>query len=130
MQNKQVPEECFHFGRDGEQKWMKYSRLQKRTLVEVGALRERLGEHAPMIYLPEMRQGKDSLISPDFLSINAQAMLDGIKPTWMNKNFVWTLDNMWEYPFLWNEVKSKNGVAKLVIVKKLIGGEVEHPVTH
>lgn len=109
MQDKQFTEECFHFGRNGEQKWMKYSLLHKRTLVEVGALREKLGSGAPMIYLPEAFLGKDKLISPDFLSVNAEAMLKGQLPLWMNKNFVWTLENMWDCPFLWNEVKSKNG---------------------
>jgi hypothetical protein len=109
MQNKQFTEESFHFGRDGEQKWMSYSLLKKRMLIEVGALREKLGDHAPSIYLPEKRQGSDRYVSPDFLSINAKAMLNETKPTWMDKGFVWTLENMWKYPFLWNEVKSKNG---------------------
>lgn len=130
MQDKQFTEECFHFGRDGEQKWMKYSLLQKRTLVEVGALREKLGNGAPMIYLPEAFLGKDKLISPDFLSVNAEAMLKGQLSLWMDKKFIWTTENMWDYPFLWNEVKTKNGCTWSKMLKRWQTGVDGYQLRH
>ncbi len=102
-------EECFHFGREGERAYMAYSLRKNRTMIEVGALREKLGNNAPMIYLPEEYQGIDKLVSPDFLTVNAQAMLTGKFCPWTDQAFVWTAQNMWDYPFLWNEVKTKNG---------------------
>lgn len=102
-------QECFQSGRDGERKYKDYSLLHGRTMIEVGALREKLGEGAPMIYLPKTYQGKDKLISPDFLTVNAQAMLKGQFCPWADKSFVWTAENLWDYPFLWNEVKTKQG---------------------
>lgn len=102
-------DECFQEGRDGERSYKAFSLLKGRTMIEVGALREKLGEGAPMIYLPKMCDGKDKLISPDFLTINTQTILTNWPCMEINKETVWTAQNLWDYPFLWNEVKTKQG---------------------
>lgn len=111
-------EESFHFGRDGERAYMDYSLKNNRIMVEVGALREKLGSGAPMIYLPKEYQGKEKLISPDFLTVNAQAMFSAAPASWRDAHFTWTAENMWKYPFLWNEVKSKRGCSWSKILKR------------
>jgi hypothetical protein len=85
------------FGRDGESLVLRYMMSKGRILVEVGALGDKgLNGHAPSIYIPGPRGGY-RLTAPDLLTINPHVV-----PS------LWTKDNIWDFPFLWTEVKHKN----------------------
>jgi hypothetical protein len=85
------------FGRNGEGLVRCFLMSKGRIIVEVGALGDKglYGHHAPSLYVP--KGGGYRLTAPDLLTINPF-----VTPS------LWSRDNIWEFPFLWTEVKHKN----------------------